>query len=272
MSNLVHRNADRKNKHGRKNNWKVISVMILLSFFIGIPLQSGAAAAADWDAALDTIHNLYGSYSTLQDTLKEDTLKIQTLRKQNNAELKAIKAQLQAVDQALLTRLKTAADTIRKKHAPLLEQYTALGQQATAARKAKDIKRATMLDLKRNKLKTAAAAARAEVKKAAEALAAARKLTAGKIQPAKNALTGIPALKKQIKESGKELSTAQKIRSEADKGYKAGVKQGDAVSAAAQLKLSFSQMGLIHNLQQKIYDWEKRIAVSLGTAKSKLPK
>lgn len=261
--------AAERGRLGVGRRWRGLAGLILV---ISLLTSTGRVhAATDWDTALDTINGLYSNYSALQATLKNDSSKLQQLRKQNTAAQTSVKTRLQAVDRAVLDRLQNEADTIRKKHAPLLDQYTTLGKQAAAARKAKDLKTAALLDLKRNRLKASATAARAAVKVKADALAAARKQTAARIKPVKDALATVSELKKQIASSNKTLSTAQKARSEADKGYNAAVKQGNAIAAAAEMKTSYSQMASIQALQQTLYTLEQKVAQALRTAELKLP-
>ncbi|CAH1056074.1 hypothetical protein [Paenibacillus pseudetheri] len=243
-------------------------ILVVALFNINLTL---ASAGTDWDSALDDINGLHGNYTSLQVALKSDSSKIQMLRKQNNETLKSIHSVIESTDKALLSRLSSEATSAQKKHAPLLEQYSTLSKQSTAAKKAKDLKTVTLLDLKRNKLKAAVALARAEIKTKTTALAAARKQTAAKLKPVKDALVPIAALKKQITAESKNLTATQKVRAEADKQYKAAVKQGDAVRAATELKSSYEQMKRIHSMQQNIYSWEQKISLALRAAESKLP-
>ncbi|MNO28149.1 hypothetical protein D3C76_180360 [compost metagenome] len=230
-----------------------------------------ASAAADWDSALDEINGLHGKYTSLQEALKSDVSTIQILRKQNNNMLKSIHAVIASTDKALLTRLSSEITSAQKKHAPLLEQYSTLGKQSSAAKKVRDFKTATLLDLRRNKLKAAVTIARTEIKAKTDALATARKQTATKLKPIKDALAPITGLKKQITAENKNITVAQKVRSEADKRYKTAVKQGDAITAATEMSASYEKMIQIHSLQQKIRIWEQKIALALRAAESKLP-
>ncbi|MNC10186.1 hypothetical protein D3C75_578230 [compost metagenome] len=204
--------------------------------------------------------------------MKSESARTQTLRKQNNADLKAINLKLKAVDAGLLNRLKTEAEAMKKKHAPLLEEYTSLSKQITAARKAGNLKSATLLEIKRNKLKAAAASARSEIKAKNTALAVARTLTAAKIKPAKEALAPVSNLKKQITAQNKAASTAQTERTDADKRYKAAIASGDALTAAAAMKLSYARMGELRTYGQQSYAWEQKITLALRAAEAKLPK
>ena len=246
-------------------------ILLVILIFLVTSNLSYASAATEWDSALDNINALHNNYTSLQETIKNDSLKIQKLRKVNNDDLKSINLKLQSFDEPLLTRLKVEVTAIQNKHAPLLKQYSELGKQSTAAKKAKDLKTATILDLKRNKLKPAVVLARSEVKTKTEALAAARKLTATKTKPAKDALVTVTTLKKQIAVENKKVSAAQKARSEADKQYKIAVKQGDAILAAAEMRTSYEHMLQIHAMQQTLYSWEQKISVALRAAESKLP-
>ncbi|MNO22947.1 hypothetical protein D3C76_127360 [compost metagenome] len=260
--------AEKKYGAGLSGRW-IGLLVLLIAFTVYAPL---AAAATDWDSALEQIHTLYSDYTGLQTTLKSESARTQTLRKQNNADLAAINLKLQAIDSILLKRLKTEAEAMKKKHAPLLEEYNSLGKQITAARKAGNLRSATLLQIKRNKLKTAAASARAQVKAKNTLLAEARAQTAAKIKPAKDALAPIAGLKKQITAQNKVASTAQTERAEADKRYKAAIASGDAVAAAAAMKLSYARMGELRSFGQQSYAWEQNITLALRAAEAKLPK
>ncbi|MEK5445363.1 hypothetical protein [Paenibacillus sp. FSL R7-0331] len=250
--------------------WRRFTVLLIL-----LAVLSGntprAAAASDWDEALDQINDLYSSYTALQESVKTDSKRNQELRKQNTAGLAAVNARLQATDKSLLSRLKSDADTARKKHAPLLEQYSSLGKQAAAARKAGNLKSATAFDLKRNKLKAAATAANAEIKAKNTALTEAKAAAAAKNKPAKDALSPVAGLRKQITAGNKLISEAQALRSEADKQYKTAVKAGDAVAAAAGMKRSCARMTEIRTSLQQVYVLEQKITAALRLAEAKLP-
>ncbi|NQX43700.1 hypothetical protein HQN87_00025 [Paenibacillus tritici] len=246
--------------------------MVLILLLLWSSPLSSVSAASEWDSALDEIHNLYTDYTGLQTLLKSDIQRNQELRKQNNTALAAVNKRLQATDALQLGRLRTAAEAMRKKHAPLLEQYTSLGKQITAARKANNLKSAALLEIKRNKLKAGAVAARAEVKTATSALAEAKALTAARNKPAKDALAPVAKLKKQIAAQNKLFSPAQADRSEADKRYKAAVKAGDATGAAAAMKLSYTRMQEIRTMVGQMYSWEQQISTALRAAELKLPK
>ncbi|NUU64096.1 hypothetical protein [Paenibacillus agri] len=251
---------------------KFAAVILLTLSLLFLHLPQAKAATSDWDMALERISNLYNDYSALQENITLNTGILQKLRKQNNDELKAIQGKLKSTDQVLIDNLKLQADAVRKKHAPLLEKYKTLGQQAAAARKAKDLKNAAVLDLQRNKLKTAVAAAQAEIKAKSEALALARKQTTDKTQPARETLAAISALRKETTSGNKELTAAQRLRTEAHKRYQAGMKQGDAPGAAAGMETSFAQMKIVQALQLKLIGWEKQISALLRAAELKLPK
>lgn len=249
---------------------RIVVVLILLSLLTTPGTR--AMAASEWDTALDEIHNLYTDYTSLQTSLKSDLQRNQALRKQNSAALAAVNKQLQATGAVQIAKLRSAAESVQKKHTPLLEQYTALGKQITAARKANNLKTATLLEIKRNKLKPAATAARAEVKSADSALAAAKAEAAAKNKPAKDALAPVAQLKKQIAAQNKLFSAAQAERSDADKRYKAGIQAGDAAKAATAMKESYNRMVGLRTMAGQLYSWEQQISTALRSAEQKLPK
>lgn len=248
---------------------KLTVLLVILAVLSGNTPR--AAAASDWDAALDQINDLYSSYISLQASVKAESKRNQELRKQNTADLAAVNARLQSTDKNLLSRLKSEADATRKKHAALLEEYASLGKQAAAARKAGNLKGATAFELKRNKLKAAATAARVEIKTKNTVLTEATSAAAAKNKPAKDALSPVSGMRKQITAGNKQISEAQALRAEADKQYKAAVKAGDAVTAAAGMKHSCARMTEIRTYLQQVYVLEQKITAALRLAESRLP-
>ncbi|CAH1190444.1 hypothetical protein PAECIP111892_00193 [Paenibacillus auburnensis] len=244
-------------------------LLVVLALLTGNSIQ--AAAASGWDEALDQINELYSSYISLQETVKAESKRNQALRKQNISDLAAINARLELTDQALLSRLKSEAEAVQKKHAMLLAQYSALSKQAAAARKAGNLKSVTALDLQRNKLKPAVTAARAEIKSKNTALAVAKAAASARNKPAKDALSPIAGFRKQVTAGNKQVSEIQTVRSEADKRYKAAVKAGDAVTAAAAMKLSCTKMEDIRTWLTQINNLEQKITTALRLAETKLP-
>ncbi|WP_052421288.1 hypothetical protein [Paenibacillus sp. FSL R7-0273] len=251
---------------------RIRSFTVLLLIFAALSGNTPrAAAASDWDEALDQINEQYSSYTSLQASVKAESKRNQELRKQNTAGLAAVNARLQATDKTLLGRLKSEAEATRKKHAALLEQYSSLGKQAAAARKAGNLKSATAFELKRNKLKASAAAANAEIKVKNTALTEARTAAAAKNKPSKDAISPVAGIRKQITAGNKQISEAQALRSEADKRYKTAVKAGDAVTAASAMKLSCARMTEIRTGLQQVYVLEQKITAALRLAEAKLP-
>ncbi|MFF2907273.1 hypothetical protein [Paenibacillus sp. NPDC057934] len=267
------RKSDRSAVKKETAVYRTFTAVILLTLsMLFLHMPQAEAAASDWDMALERISNLYNDYSAVQENITLNTGTLQKLRKQNNDELKVIQGKLKSTGQVQIDNLKLQVDAARNKHAPLLEKYKTLGQQAAAARKAKDLKNAAVLDLQRNKLKAAVSAAQAEIKAKSETLAVVRKQTTDKTQPARETLAAISALRKETATGNRELTVAQRLRTEAHKRYQAGMKQGDAHAAADGMETSFAKMKIVQALQLKLIGWEKQISTLLRAAELKLPK
>ncbi|KKO52493.1 hypothetical protein [Paenibacillus sp. DMB20] len=194
------------------------------------------------------------------------------LRKLNTDNLKEIHSKLKLIDKEKLDKLKSEADHARKKYEPLLAEYTDLGKKAAEARKRKDRKSAVMFDLKRNRIKASANAARQEIKVKRDALTAAKKLASAKVKAVKEALVPVQALKKQITAENKKISDYNKNRIASDKRYKSAVKLGDAIMAAAELRQIVGYLGSVQSSQKSIYEWESGIRKTIQAAESKLPR
>ncbi|WP_018752817.1 hypothetical protein [Paenibacillus sanguinis] len=244
-----------------------LSILLLLS----APEVEAAKGGEAWDAALNSIDALYDGLTAVQAGVKLQSAEVTALRKNNNEKLSVIKAKIKSIDQPLITRLSQESAGLQRKHASLLDQYTALGKQATAARKRKDKKKVDLLELKRNKLKPSATAASSEIKAKKAALAAAKKSAAAKAKIVKDALVPVQNLKKQITAKNKVIAAARKQLAAANKRYKSNVKAGDAVGAMINLKSVYDQTSQVHISLKQVYEWENKIAKSLAAAAAKLP-
>ncbi|MGG4345755.1 hypothetical protein [Paenibacillus lautus] len=255
----------------RKNRYiSGLVVLIMCFLFVARPLYAEASNTG-WDAALTSIDELYDNFTALELANKQDKQQIQVLRKQNNDKLKEINSKVQLIDKVKLDKLKTEADQTQKKYAPLLAEYTDLGKKVTEARKRKDRKSVLLYDLKRNRIKASANAARQEIKLKKDALTAAKKQAAAKAKIVKDALLPVQPLKKQITAENKKITDFNKNKNEVNKRYKAAVKEGDAVKAAAELKRIVDDANQIHAIQKKTLDWERDIRSLLQAAENKLP-
>lgn len=269
------RNGGNGSKRGwgseyRGKRWTMV-LAALLAILLSMPMQV-QAAEGDWNGALTQIEQLHNSFTMLEAGIKLGGTEIRALRKENNAALKAVQTRIQAIDQDEIKRLTAVLKQAEDKHTPLLKEYTEVGKQATVARKAKDAKQVLLLDLKRNKLKAPATAARADIKLKRDALAAAKKQAVAKAKLVKEALVPVQSLKKEIAAENRTVSAAEKIRSDANKRYKAAIKQGDATIVMTEMQRVYNQMVKIRDSQDKLYRSEEQIAALIRTAESKLPK
>ncbi|WP_054955095.1 hypothetical protein [Paenibacillus dakarensis] len=248
-----------------------IGILLTISLVFAIRPHYAAASSTGWDEALKNIDQLYDSLVVLETSnklVKQQTLE---LRKQNNDKLKAINERIKLIDKVRIDNLNEDVLLAQKKHAPLLTEYDDLGKKAAAARKSKNTKSALMYDLKRNRIKGSAAAARQEIKGKKDALAAVKKQASAKSKVVKDALLPVQSLKKQITAENKKIADANKVRISADKRYKAAIKQGNAITAALELKLITGELSRIQAFQKKIFEWEGSIRNTIRLAESKLP-
>ncbi len=251
---------------------RLLTLLLVLAVAFSFPFAGRAAAAGDgWTAALSSIEMLYDGYTALETANKIEKQGIQSLRKDSEARLHTLNAAIKTIDKAKVDRLTADAAAVRSKHAALLKQYSDLGKQAAEARKRKDKKNADVLDLKRNKLKPSVDAAKSEIKHAKEALASAKKQAAAKAKTIRDALAPVTALKKQVTAENKSIAAYNQTRAASYKRYRAAVKSGAAITAAAELTLMYTQLDKIHVSQQRIYGWEKQILAAVQAAAAKLP-
>lgn len=241
-----------------------------LIFTLLVQLSAAHASADNWTAAVSGIESIYDSVTSLESIIQLENQQTQTLRKQNNSRLQSVNAKIKDMDQSKLSSLKAAAEQTEKKYASLFAEYAELGKQAAAARKQRNAKTAELISLKRNKMKPQVTSARTEIKQKKAALTQARKDTAARKKTVKDAIAPVQTVKKQITAENKIVSAYKKSRSAARKSYRAAVKRGDAVSAAAHLAIVYNKLGAIHASQQKIYSWEQQITTIIRGAESRL--
>ncbi|WP_212976750.1 hypothetical protein [Paenibacillus azoreducens] len=252
----------------RRRSINIVVFMVVFLLIISGPLH---AAASGWDAAFSNIEQLHDRFTALESAITTDKQQITALRKQNNDRLQEINRKVQLIDKVLVERLKSEAEQAKRKYAPMLAEYAELGRKAAEARKRKDSKSALLFDLKRNRIKASALAAKQEIKAKKEALAAAKKQANAKAKAVKAELLPVQAFKKQITVENAKIAELNKSKQEANKRYKTAVKQGDAVSAAAELKGMVEALNRVQVSQRKILEWEGNIAKALRSAEAKIP-
>ncbi|MGG3743540.1 hypothetical protein [Paenibacillus chibensis] len=253
----------------RGKTWTLILMMCFIMILSGPAMTS--AANSDWDTAIAGIGQLHDAFSALELENKTEKLRIQELSRQNNAKLKSIQTSVQQIDKTKLDQLKSQAELAQKKYAPLLTEYAELGKKAAEARKRKDGKSALLYDLKRNRIKASVTNARSEIKSRQDAYASAKKQATAKAKVVKDILAGIQPLKKQVTAENSHITGRNQAKTAAEKRYKAAVKEGNAVSAAAELKIMVEELQRIRDSQTKIMQWEKAMKEILRRAEVKLP-
>lgn len=258
------------NDLGRRSIWSTL--IVILCVLIVLQVNVAHVSADRWDIALDHIDRVYDDVAALQVVMLSETQHIKDQRTKNNDALQLVNAKINAIDLERINSLQIQYDQALQKHSPLLEQFTALSKQVTAAKQNKDKKLADLLNLKRNKLLASVLAARTDVKSKKESLTASKRQRASKIKMVKDLLAPVQNFKKQITTENKMVATARQIYSAAERSYKASIKQGNAVTAAKDITLMYDQMQIIHTSQQKVYNWEKQISQIIVIAESKLPK
>ncbi len=230
------------------------------------------SAADRWDTALAHVDIVYDNVTTLKGTTLSVTQHIQEQRTKNNDVLKLLNIKINAIDVEWIKKLQIKYNQALREHSPLLERYTGLSKQATAAKEQKNKKIADLLDLQRNKIRTSVEVARADIKAKKAALSSAKKQRASKVKIVKDSLVPVRNFKKKITAENKTITAAKKIYSAAESSYRVSVKQGDAVTAATDITLMYDQMVIIHSSLQKVFDWEKQISQTIVISESKLPK
>ncbi|WP_438350403.1 hypothetical protein ACP8HI_07030 [Paenibacillus sp. FA6] len=249
------------------------SILIILGLLVMFQSNVSQVSAADhWDNALSHVNNIYDDLTVLKVDISSKKKLIQEQRAMNNDALKQVNVKINNIDLELINRLQIQYDQTLRKHSPVLEQYTALSKQATAAKQNKDKKLADILDLKRNKMLTSVLVARSDVKATKDTLASAKKQRSIKLKKIKEVLAPVQNYKKMITAENKTIATTKQSYSAAEKRYKASVKQGNAITAAEDITLMYNEMQVIQTSQQHIYVWEKQISQIILLIESQIPK
>lgn len=265
------------------------SLTALLAALLAFALFSTAASAASYElsaTAKKSFDNMaeaaggtlrkqlakqYDDFLALQRQERSREAEIKELGKANDESLKAVRERIKQIDAAKIEPLKRQLDAAKEKYKPLLEQYTAVNKQISAAKPLKLKELNALLKLQADSLKIPVQLAKQDIKLKENALKAAKDSASAKQKKIRDTLAQIESHEQTIKA---EKSAAAGIKKSLDADWKTFsplVKQGDARSSSDKLAAMLNRLEQMVRHKTNTVNAEKKIAAIIAKAKEQLP-
>lgn len=268
--------------------WKLLAAVLSL-FVIAILLPANAdAAGIEWTTTIEeqfakttkaadskTAASLTSASSSFKKLLAQDdrlTGDIKSLQYHNEEQLLAIKKQIKEINANKLAQLDQQVQNTRRKYQPLLDSYTAVNKQITAAKSLKNKTLTSYLQVQAKVLKPLTQLAREDIKAKEAALKALKADTTKQAKIIRDTLSRIDTVKVQIRAQRSAMSQIRKSLSPNWSNFKAAAKKSDPRSALTSLNALISLAKQIETQQLRIHTLEKEISTVLAKAKSQIPK
>ncbi|TVY01385.1 hypothetical protein [Cohnella terricola] len=241
---------------------------IELTSSVKVPFDKTVAAADKTTA--EKLNSLYGELAAL---LKEDNdteAKIKALHYKNEEIAIALRKQIREIDAAQLAKLATQVQQAKARYKPLLDSYSALNKQISAAKTLKNKTLNSTLRTQADLMKPLVQLAREEIKTKEAAHKSAKTAAAKKIKAARDSLAAVDPLKVQIKAQRNAVGSVRDSRSPVWSNFKSAGKKSDIQGTQSSLTSLVSLSRQIATQQQKIYALEVKIADILSRTQSQI--
>ncbi|CAM3759237.1 hypothetical protein COLU111180_06930 [Cohnella lubricantis] len=271
-----------------KNYRGFAALLLVVMLTLSLPLEGYAAASVSWTsttkkswdklvAGLDStqrmkLKGLYNDLAELQ--YKENRLDMQTkaLHNNNAATLSAANSSIKQIDAAKLDSLSAQAKQTRDRYQPMLDKYSMLTKQISAAKALKSKELAKLLQTQADLLKPGVQAAKSEIKKRDDEYKAAKDAASKKGKTVRATLDGITAVNVRMRASKSSVTASKNALSTANKTFAQVVKNGDAKTVASSLSNMLTLYRQLIAYKEKVYGYERDITDIIAKAKSQLPK
>lgn len=224
---------------------------------------AGQADAAKLQAAYDGFIGLQKQADSLDARIKE-------LHYRNEEALKIAKNRIRQINAAQLSKLETQLNQAKKKYEPLLNRYSALNKQISAASAAGSKELKKLLQTQRDLLKPLVQLAKDDIKAKQDALQAAKDAAGKKAKQVRTVLAEIDPVKVRIQAEKSAAQAPKNAVSAVMKTWKASVRNGDAKSAGSALANLNSLARQIADRKQKICRYEQQIDGIISRAEALL--
>ncbi|MDF2660912.1 MAG: hypothetical protein K0Q94_3703 [Paenibacillus sp.] len=242
------------------------------SYELSAAQKSGFDKLAGSDPRLESqLNSQYAELIGLQQQEKNWDARTKALSGENDAALAGLRREIAAIDSVALAELKTAVEQTKERYKPLLESYTSLNKQITAAKSLPGKELVSFLRMRADAMKIMVQLAKHDIKLKEAAYRAAKDSATLKQKKVRAAMADIEPVEATIKSEKGSAASAKKQFSENWKAFTPLIKKGDPYSLSAALSAVVSDLRQVVGHKQNVYGLENRIGDILASAKTRLP-
>lgn len=242
------------------------------SYELSASQKSGFDKLAGSEPGLEPqLNSQYAELIALQQEEKNWEARTKALSGENDAALADLRRKIAAIDSVSLTKLKTDVEQTKERYKPLLESYTSLNKQITAAKSLPGKELVSFLRMRADAMKIMVQLAKHDIKLKEAAYRAAKDSASLKQKKVRAAMADIEPVETSIKAEKSSGASAKKRFSENWKSFTPLIKQGDPYRLSAALTAILTDMRQVVGHKQNGYDLENRVGDILASAKMRLP-
>ncbi|TMV45671.1 hypothetical protein FE783_28735 [Paenibacillus mesophilus] len=256
---------------------------VLLAFWIAA-FASAAANAASYElsasqkTAFDKLAGSdprldaqYAELIGLQQQDKDWEVWTKAAGSRNDEALSDLRRDVAAIDSALLDKLKAEMEQTKERYKPILDSYTALNKQISAAKSLPGKELTSFLRMRADSMKILVQLAKLEIKAKEAAYRTAKDSATAKQKKVRAAMADIDPLEAAIKAEKSSTGAVKKRFADNWKAFTPLVKKGEAHSLSATLDNLLADFRLVVVHKQNLYNLEIQISGAIETAKAQLP-
>lgn len=265
--------------------WVALAMVALWMAFTAVEASAAsvtlpASAKTAWDKLVSGSDSaqaakLKGQYNELVALQQQETgldERTKSLHYANAEALADTRNKIKQINASKLASLEAQAKQTRERYQPLLDKYTQLNKQISAAKAVKSKELAKVLQLQADLLKPSVQAAKAAIKQQDDAYKAEKDATSKIAKNIRATLDGIDTVNVRIRASKSSASASKSAISPIFKTLAQTAKQGDAKSAASSMSGALSLYRQLIGHKEKIYGYEQEITSIIAKAKTQFPK
>lgn len=242
------------------------------SYELSASQKSGFDKLAGSDPRLEPQLNAqYAELIGLQQQEKDWDARTKALSGANDAALADLRREIAAVDSVVLDKLKAEVAQTKERYKPLLESYTSLNKQITAAKSLPGKELVSFLRIRADAMKILVQLAKHDIKLKEAAYRAAKDSASLKQKKVRAAMEDIGPVETTIKSEKSSAASAKKQFSANWKAFTPLIKKGDPYSLSVALTAVLSDLRQVVGHKQNVYGLENRIGDILASAKTRLP-
>lgn len=229
-------------------------------------------AGASGSALERSLNTQYGELTALQQENRKRDSDSKELRIRNDEALTALRQQIKQIDAKQLEQLKQRVDDTKARYKPMLDIYSTINQQITAAKKLQSKEWAAMLQIQANGMKAAVQLAKQDIRNKEAQLSAAKGQTTAKQKKIRDTLAALEPVDVKMRTHRDAVSSLGKLVAADWKAFTPHVKQQDAKASSEVLSALLTRLRQISEHKRNLYDLEAETTVIINRAKSQLSK